>query len=292
MSKPARIRSYSTTPRGHACTAAAHSGNLCTHVAALACHACHTCPCISPPPAQHLYFRAHDCLSHMHLDASKSHPPHLLKSTHTLDPMYTAPAAVRVVQLPHVQPLHQWHVTSYTPWLPAVHSLPWPTPPHPSGQPYAIPQLTYKDIWVDPVAGRDDNAGTGPTAAFKTFAKAWAAVPAGVALTQPTRIRIMNGTVPASGVPQLWEKRWAVEARSIESILRGGGGITRAMVLASCCGWPGWPCIWGAAAQGCIATSALQLARQREPPRKWHLGTARCAAPGADESEQRRMLGP
>ncbi len=87
---------------------------------------------------------------------------------------------------------------------------------------------------MDPVAGRDNNTGAGPTAAFKTFGKAWAAVPAGVALTQPTRIRIMNGTVPASGVPQLWEKRWAVEG----VLLIQGHDCHGAGVPLS-----GWPCL-------------------------------------------------
>jgi hypothetical protein len=106
-------------------------------------------------------------------------------------------------------------------------SKPWPTPAPPNGAPYAIPALAFKDIWVDPVAGLDSNTGASAAAALKTFAKAWAAVPRGVALAQPMRIRLMNGTVPDAGVPELWESR----------CVAAGPPARQLWAVRWCCGW-------------------------------------------------------
>ena len=85
---------------------------------------------------------------------------------------------------------------------------PWPLPPFPNGVLYTIPNiLTFKDIWLDPAKGADSNTGASANSAFKSFTKAWAAVPKGVRLSQPHRIRILNGTVPGTGIPEDWVGR-------------------------------------------------------------------------------------
>ena len=66
------------------------------------------------------------------------------------------------------------------------------TPPTPNGTAYDIGNPSWHDLFVDPVAGNDDNPGTTRALAFRTIQAAFWSLPEG-AQTRATRIRLMPG---------------------------------------------------------------------------------------------------
>lgn len=67
------------------------------------------------------------------------------------------------------------------------------TPPNPNGPAYDLGNPVWHDLFVDPVAGNDDNPGTSRGQAFRTITTAFRSLPVGVQ-SQAVRIRLLPGT--------------------------------------------------------------------------------------------------
>lgn len=75
----------------------------------------------------------------------------------------------------------------------------------------AAAAVTRREIYVDPVNGRD-SAGGGPATPVRTVAEAWRRVPQERTLAQPTWIQLRRGTYPEANTPHYWESRWGTAA--------------------------------------------------------------------------------
>ncbi len=83
----------------------------------------------------------------------------------------------------------------------------------------AIPTRTPSggtiSIWVDPVSGNDGNTGASRSNAVRTIDEAWSRIPAGVALQNGYRIRLVAGSYSANGLPNYMEQRYGTSGNSI-----------------------------------------------------------------------------
>ena len=72
-----------------------------------------------------------------------------------------------------------------------------------------------RDLWVDPVNGRDSNSGASRATALQTITEAWTRVPANVPLTESVRIELTAGTYPRDSMPNYWESRYGTSTAPV-----------------------------------------------------------------------------
>jgi hypothetical protein len=78
-----------------------------------------------------------------------------------------------------------------------------------ASQPYDIGAPIVRDVWVDPVNGRDTNGGTSRSDALATLTEAWNRIPRGTPLTATGyRIQLMAGRYDRSTIPTYLESRY------------------------------------------------------------------------------------
>jgi hypothetical protein len=78
-----------------------------------------------------------------------------------------------------------------------------------ASQPYDIGAPVVRDVWVDPVNGRDANGGASRSDALATLTEAWNRVPQGTPLTATGyRIQLMAGRYDRSTIPNYLESRY------------------------------------------------------------------------------------
>jgi hypothetical protein len=80
---------------------------------------------------------------------------------------------------------------------------------------YDIGSPDFLEIWVDPAAGNDANAGSSRVQAVRTVSEAWRRIPVGVPLAQGVRINLVAGTYGEQLVPNYWERRHGTAAAPI-----------------------------------------------------------------------------
>lgn len=80
---------------------------------------------------------------------------------------------------------------------------------------YDIGSPDFLEIWVDPAAGNDANAGNSRVQAVRTVSEAWRRIPVGVPLAQGVRINLAAGAYGESLVPNYWERRHGTAAAPI-----------------------------------------------------------------------------
>ncbi|MBN8636869.1 MAG: right-handed parallel beta-helix repeat-containing protein [Anaerolineae bacterium] len=73
---------------------------------------------------------------------------------------------------------------------------------------YDIGAPTLVDVWVDPYAGNDLNAGDTPQTALRTITEAWNRIPMGVELTTGYHIHLQPDEYPEDTIPVYWESRY------------------------------------------------------------------------------------
>src|SRR4051812_276948 len=74
---------------------------------------------------------------------------------------------------------------------------------------YDIGSPTVRDVYVDPVAGNDNNSGDSRGAALRTLTEAWNRIPSGRTLTaNGYRIQLMAGRYDESALPNYLESRY------------------------------------------------------------------------------------
>jgi hypothetical protein len=84
------------------------------------------------------------------------------------------------------------------------------------------------ELWVDPVAGSDDNTGTTRDDALATVSAAWAMIPRATPLTgDGYRILLLPGDYADSTFPHYWEERYGTAAAPIEIVAAEGAGSVR-----------------------------------------------------------------
>ncbi|HHY54971.1 MAG TPA: right-handed parallel beta-helix repeat-containing protein [Chloroflexi bacterium] len=88
---------------------------------------------------------------------------------------------------------------------------------------------TLRDLWVDPLTGDDNNAGTTPATALRTLAAAWRMIPMNVTLTEGFHIHLRPGIYPADALPNYWEARHGALGAPIW--IRGDGDERGEVVL-------------------------------------------------------------
>jgi len=70
-------------------------------------------------------------------------------------------------------------------------------------------------IWVNPNSGSDSNTGASRSNAVRTIEEAWSRIPAGTALQNGYRIRLVTGNYPANGLPNYMEQRYGTSDNMI-----------------------------------------------------------------------------
>lgn len=80
---------------------------------------------------------------------------------------------------------------------------------------YDIGNPSLQDVYVDPVAGNDSNAGASRGSALRTLAEAWNRIPQNTPLTRGYRIQLMAGAHAESTLPNYLEARYGTAGAPI-----------------------------------------------------------------------------
>lgn len=95
---------------------------------------------------------------------------------------------------------------------------------------YDIGSPTFTDVWVDPYAGNDLNAGDTPQTALRTITEAWNRIPMGVELTTGYHIHLLPDEYTEDTIPVYWESRYGTYEHPI--LISGESEVFGVILLA------------------------------------------------------------
>ncbi len=95
---------------------------------------------------------------------------------------------------------------------------------------YDIGNPTLVDLWVDPYAGNDFNAGDSPQTALRTITEAWNRIPMGVELTTGYHIHLLPDEYTEDTIPVYWESRYGTYEHPI--LISGESEVFGVILLA------------------------------------------------------------
>lgn len=87
--------------------------------------------------------------------------------------------------------------------------------PSAGGPRFDIGNPTVRDLWVDPVLGRDGNSGSARATAVRTVAEAWRRIPAESTLGTGVRVQLVAGSYAREDLPGYLEHRWGTQSAPV-----------------------------------------------------------------------------